>query len=124
VLENTPRNKHPMRAKARRRLPARAQNTDGDPQTTSLYSSCLMVESARAIPKSVTFRRRSGVTKKLCGFTSQCTSPARWAYPIPAHACTISSMASLIGHGGPALCGIGASFQIREPGDQNFPLDD
>ncbi len=32
------------------------------------------MDSARAIPKSVTLRRISGVTSIFCGFTSQCTS--------------------------------------------------
>ena len=40
-----------------------------------------MPSAARAMPKSVTLTRRSGVTRRLAGLTSRCTIPAAWAAP-------------------------------------------
>ena len=53
--------------------------------------------ATRAIPKSVSFTRKSGVTRMLPGFTSRWTTPERWAEPRASADCAVSSRTSASG---------------------------
>ena len=59
------------------------------------------LSAARAMPKSVTFTFRSGVTIRLAGFTSRWTMPAACAAAIASAAWAIRSVAASGSMGAP-----------------------
>ena len=64
----------------------------GVPMTWPVWVSAT-ASAARAIPKSVIFTTRSGVTSRLAGLTSRCTIPRAWAAARPSAACAARSAA-------------------------------
>ncbi len=59
-------------------------------------------DSARAMPKSVTFASPERVNSTFPGFTSRCTTPREWAKPNPA-ATSAATSAARRGCNGPSL---------------------